>query len=80
MKSCKEQANEILLRQMQRLEEETEETGIPHGQDGRWLVTMLSILANAIQYPQVDVSSMLLNGFGKAKAEYEEAVSAEKAE
>ena len=71
MKSCKEKANELLLRQMERLEEETVVDAWPRGQDGKWLALMLTMLANAIQYPQQDFSAMLLHGYNSAKAENE---------
>ena len=70
-KSCKDRANELLLRQMERLEEETD-AGWPRGQDGRWLATMLCMLANAIQYPQPDYTRMVFSGYN-AKQEIEEA-------
>ena len=74
-KSCKDKANELLLRQMERLEEEVVVEEWPRGQDGRWLALMLTMLANAIQYPQLDYSTLLthtaFNG-PKEEAEAEE--------
>lgn len=72
-KSCKDKANELLLRQMERLEEEVVVEEWPRGQDGRWLALMLTMLANAIQYPQLDYTKMVLSGYNSAKAEQEEA-------
>lgn len=71
-KSCKDKANELLLRQMERLEEEVVVEEWPRGQDGRWLALMLTMLANAIQYPQLDYSTLLTHtAFNGPKEETE---------
>jgi len=44
----------------------------PRGQDGRWLALMLTMLANAIQYPQLDYSTLLTHtAFNGPKEEAE---------
>ena len=71
-KSCKNRANELLLRQMERLEEEVVIEEWPRGQDGRWLAMILTMLANAIQYPQVDYTKLAFSGFGSANTDTED--------